>query len=258
MPDLKNREKFEVEIVSALAPRDVETVRDITRFLDETVVSRQDEQFERVWGDVQSSLGWRNLWDTVTGRYRGGLINPLQSTYIAGAGNMLNKFGFGVDESLIMDRGLGWASEYSYELVKGMNTNSQKILSKIVRNFFETDQSVQDLRAALKPIYGTVRADLIAVTEVTRAIQQAEGMVAGELEANGVRMRRIWVTEADGKVCAVCSPRHLMEQGTNWYDPPPAHGRCRCYSDWDVIAIRSMPFILLGREVKSLELGVVA
>lgn len=84
------------------------------------------------------------------------------------------------------------------------------------------------LGAALDSIFGSDRALLIAVTEVTVAL------VAGLMlayEAGEVKRVR-WVTAADESVCPICAPLDgktaLVGEGFDGIAAPPAHPRCRC------------------------------
>jgi len=85
------------------------------------------------------------------------------------------------------------------------------------------------------------RAEMIAATEVTRAITASEMAIAGYLTTVapelGIRpLKPIWYTAVDERVCPVCEPLHGLGQ-ENWRlaapDGPPAHPNCRCYLTWE-------------------------
>jgi SPP1 gp7 family putative phage head morphogenesis protein len=88
-----------------------------------------------------------------------------------------------------------------------------------------------DLRGRLGRIYSPVRAEMIAVTEVTRAAAEGERATVREIEKEGIRMVEVWQTNNDSLVCPICGPRHGKKVGDGWSknDGPPAHPRCRCW-----------------------------
>ena len=84
------------------------------------------------------------------------------------------------------------------------------------------------------------RAEMVAATEVTRAITSAEMGVAGFLTATdgwgpAGPKRPIWYTTSDERVCPICEPLHRVGQEA-WekvaISGPPAHPRCRCWLTW--------------------------
>lgn len=117
-----------------------------------------------------------------------------------------------------------------------------KELSKAIRERMEdaakqAKQDATDAGSALRPgdlsdDLGPINAESIAITETTAA------GTAGEVDARkkadqrfDITVTAYWVTEKDGRVCAICSP--LDEQpesawGEKLRDGPPAHPRCRC------------------------------
>ena len=104
------------------------------------------------------------------------------------------------------------------------------------------------LIAELEPIFGTIRAGRIAVTEVTRTYAQGN---LSAWRASGVVTEKRWYTARDELVCPYCGNLHgqtvsiegdfsvpldkLPPQiasklsGPLLYQSPPAHVNCRCY-----------------------------
>lgn len=79
------------------------------------------------------------------------------------------------------------------------------------------------------------RAELIAITEITRARTQGEMAAAAILEELDILLDARWFTMEDEMVCSICGPLHktpekfwreILPNGT------PAHPRCRCRLDW--------------------------
>ena len=100
------------------------------------------------------------------------------------------------------------------------------------------------------------RAELIAITEITRARTQGEFAAAALLDEIGIPLVGRWYTEEDERVCQICGPLHkTLEKYWSQFFPKgsPAHGRCRCRIDWKEKAKRkpkvkrSAPVGRLGR-----------
>ncbi len=87
-------------------------------------------------------------------------------------------------------------------------------------------------------IFGRKRAEMVAATEVTRAISVAEAwLLLFWSDAGFETGERIWHTEEDGKVCPVCRPLNRTPEAI-WVGTapagPPAHPNCRCWLDYQV------------------------
>lgn len=131
-----------------------------------------------------------------------------------------------------------WAREYSYELVKGLTDKTRKVIQDATSQFIATPGMTRgDLQDLLIPAFGAVRADAIAVTEMTRAYSQAQTAYKEMLAGEGITMERVWHTLADEAVCDVCRNLNRTvenEQGLfvafngKEYDNAPAHVNCRC------------------------------
>jgi hypothetical protein len=87
-----------------------------------------------------------------------------------------------------------------------------------------------ELEALLEPVFGKVRAEAIAVTEITRAASAALDEYQAQLDDAGVMMEKVWRTNRDELVCPLCGPLNGKPE-TEWGDhgPPPRHPRCRCF-----------------------------
>ncbi len=90
---------------------------------------------------------------------------------------------------------------------------------------------------ALEGAFSRERAEMVGITETTRAISTAETALAAfvvtiPVDAGGVnRMDATWYTMKDERVCPICRPLHghdIDDIGRT----PPAHARCRCSILW--------------------------
>lgn len=141
-----------------------------------------------------------------------------------------------------------WARQYTFDLVRGLeDTTIAQVklniasLQKDVSDFFGKPTTLGELRGQigryipdwtdrLGHVWSTpVRAEMIAVTETTRASVQGQlNSVKFLKDDYGIDMVSVWQTANDEKVCEICGPNNGKREGEGWTDPPPAHPNCRC------------------------------
>jgi len=149
--------------------------------------------------------------------------------------DQMNTIGMAFDWTLSHTRAAQWASQYSYQLIQGMNATTQAQMQIAVDEWFKDATSLGALRQQLSPTFGPKRAQLIAQTETTRAAY--EGSTEGYRQSSVVNEVE-WVTVNDEKVCSICgeepdglSGKRAALGGSfpGGYDGPPAHPGCRCF-----------------------------
>lgn len=180
------------------------------------------------------------FWDEEEEELAALLLEHLKLAVAAGAaGNGLDE-GIGIDWELVNKEVQAWARKMSLDLVKGITETSREYVTKRIAEWIESGQPLPALSKALEPMYGPVRAQMIAETEVTRAY--AEGNRAAWRESGVVDGMR-WMTAVDDMVCDICSQLHnakvaIEGQPFEWVNDkgetetteiPPAHVRCRCW-----------------------------
>lgn len=133
--------------------------------------------------------------------------------------------GMAVDWALVNIGVRRWASEYTYDLVKGITGTTRTFLQEALRDWIDSGAPLDTLAGVLEPMFGPIRAEMIAVTEVTRAFAQ------GNIEtwrASGFVTEQRWMTVEDGHVCTtICAP--LDGKTFPLGDPahtPPGHVNC--------------------------------
>jgi HK97 family phage portal protein len=192
------------------------------------------ERLDGQLNEVMDALGdppdiWRldqAFWATQAGQLLAPVRGALESMARDGAERLMLKQAVGVSWDLIATHAADWATRYGYELVKGINDTSATMIGKYVARYIEEQgQTIGDLQTALTPWFGPVRAEKIAVTEVTRAFSAGELDVVQAAKDAGMVMRQTWHTEKDDLVCPVCEP--LDNEETD--EVPPAHVNCRCW-----------------------------
>jgi len=214
MADVMNRDAKEAELVRALS-REFNRVR--VSLL--SIIPDLDR-----WTTDLNPTFWVEHGDELNR-----IVTPLMtSNYLAQAETLLAEFEFlGVEWGLINEAAANWARQYTFELVKDLLETDRRVLQKLIPQFFEQQMTQGQLRAALQPMFGSVRAEMIARTEVTRAASEGEQGVARELAAQGIEMQPVWLTREDEIVCPICGPKANKPIEDNNY--PPAHPRCRCW-----------------------------
>lgn len=205
-----NRDERELDTSSAVAKAQSKARRVLLDALGEAVVL----------AGVTSAV-----WDEIAALYRAALQPALETTFVAAAQASIEA-GVSISWDLVNQRAAEWASNYSFELVRGMVDNDRRFLQTAVDSFYRDKLSLGDLSDKLLRHYGAVRADMIAVTETTRAAVEADRLYAGELRKLGAQMRGIVETNQDEKVCIVCGPKQGNDVSDAGY--PPFHPRCRC------------------------------
>lgn len=193
---------------------------------------------QQVYQDVVELLGdppdilqlTESVWLGIETRYTGAIRPELEAIFLDALNELAEEIGFTLSWDAANQAAADWARQYTFDLVKGINDSSRKMLQQAVSDFFEQGLSIDDLRDKLSAIFGPVRAEMIAVTEVTRAVVEGEKTLIRGLEAEGVMMQSVFNTSNDNRVCPICSP--LNQQVVTEDQHPPRHIRCRCWLSW--------------------------
>lgn len=137
--------------------------------------------------------------------------------------------------------------KYAFKLKKEIDETTNERLRQLITSYItEPGMTIQDLKDRMRPIFGVVRSEMIAVTEVTRAYARGERLAAEQIRSDFPELRLIktWYTNNDEIVCPICEP--LNEQAVSFDEPfrseqdgtvieieePPGHVNCRC---WQII-----------------------
>jgi hypothetical protein len=147
-----------------------------------------------------------------------------------------------IDWALTNTRAFEWAKEYTYDFVKGIEETTRKVLQSAISQFVDTPgMTIGDVMDMLP--FDEVRAQQVAVTEITRAYSTANQLAGEDLkkEFPDVRVVKIWYTNNDDRVCDICGPLDGMEVEIDEFFTtsddksigidPPAHVNCRCWTE---------------------------
>jgi SPP1 gp7 family putative phage head morphogenesis protein len=175
-------------------------------------------------------------WDAIMAELRAVAGPTLVSTATQQAAIYAAGLGIPLDIAKINLAAWAWANAYSYELVSGITATTQQVVSQAVAQFIATPgMTIGDITAMLEVTFGPGRAQMIAVTETTRAYTQANLITQSMLREMGVETVRVWQTSADEKVCSICGPLGGKPENEWGGDGPPAHPNCRCWTTSKVV-----------------------
>lgn len=166
---------------------------------------------------------WQNGWRSIQMH-----VEPvLLDLFLRQAEGLMVGLSVGVDWDMVNVAASGWARQHLEGMLRQLFDRRYDHLNDVIPRFYEEGWNLGMLREDLEKWYSPVRAEMIAVTETTRAAVEGERAMVAQLEKEtGIRMIPIWLTMNDERVCPVCGPRH--EQPITDGKFPPAHPRCRC------------------------------
>ena len=223
MPDIPNRDKLERKIARLLGKYNRGQLEKLLEMMGNSPsLTKIPPEF---WTESQQALAAE-------------LLPFSEQVYLEAAQRVIEEMPIGVNWQLVNQGAADWASRYMDDLVMEISKTTERGIGQAVSRYFTDAETMGDLESALSVmkdrfgnVYGPIRAEMIAVTEVTRAAAQGELAVASELRKEGIEMRKVWQTNKDELVCPICGPLQGQEEGV-WRqsapDGPPAHPRCRC------------------------------
>jgi SPP1 gp7 family putative phage head morphogenesis protein len=129
-----------------------------------------------------------------------------------------------------------WARQYTDELLQQLSTTNEHIVGQALESWISRPgATLDDLKRVLFDAgFNDRRADLIAVTETTRAYSEGEQV---EYVSSGISRWR-WNTNNDEVVCQFCGPLNgtIVTIGEAFgmfrgirVTKPPYHPGCRCW-----------------------------
>lgn len=176
-----------------------------------------------------------DFWD---GKRARGVLEPLlQGTFLIAAEELMMELSIGIEWGLINQRAIEWVRPYAFDLVRGINDTTRGVLQSALQTFYQDKLTKDQLAQLLTPTFGPVRAEMIAITETTRAGVEGERELVRQIQAanQNIKMIPIWQTANDDLVCPICGPRHGKPIEDGYY--PPAHPRCRCWVNHEMTVI---------------------
>lgn len=152
---------------------------------------------------------------------------PTFRTVALGAAQYNADLGLGVNMMLVNEQVLDFTRTYTNEWWAALEATTRDSMRKSLLTWQEFglgERGLPDLIDSLEPLFGPMRAELIASTEVTRLF--AEGSV---ISYNSAGIETVeYQTVRDERVCPICVPLNGKRYPTNAAPNPPRHPRCRC------------------------------
>lgn len=178
---------------------------------------------------VEDGVVTDDEWRAIAQTFQAAIQVELETTALAAGLEAAEALGIGIDPAALHARAIEWARQYSFELVSKLDQRNRALLQQTIGDYFANGLSLSDVEARLTQAFGPVRAQIIAVTETTRASSEGRQAFARELEQMGLKPVVIWKTANDeiAGSCPICGPRNnrpIDEVG----GAPPGHPNCRC------------------------------
>jgi len=150
---------------------------------------------------------WRNeeaiLWDAVS--------RSAMQSLMMGLGNGIDALPAALQQLVSWDTvnqaALDWLQVYRFNQIGGINQTTMQATQRAIQQWIQAGNPLPQLIDALTPIYGAVRAEAIAVTEVTRIFAGGNQIA---WEGTGVIGGKQWMTAVDERVCPLCRPLHMQ------------------------------------------------
>ena len=224
--NVRGRDAFERDLARAIAEAGASAMREVIAGLGDP------PNVDNVPAEV-----WQRYGEHLRALLREHLERVYRAQAEAMAGNLGKQPSESVDWTLANQRAADWAETYSYELVRGVvdtttggiNETLQRALREVISTGISDTLTRGQISDALEPYFGPRRAEMIAITEVTRAAAQGEAGLVAQLGDVGIEITAVWHTSADDAVCEICGEYDGQEQGDGWDELPPAHPGCRCF-----------------------------
>jgi len=217
MPDLANRAQLE---------------RAYRRLMSKLLQAYGGNMLEKLGDPPSMSNLPPGFWDGESEAMINALAPFGERVFLDAAQQMMTALPSAVDWALVNEGAVAWANRYTFDLVRGLTDTNRRLLQTSLDAYFSQGQTIGQFEQRLMNSFGAVRAEMIAVTEVTRAASEGEQQIARELAKQGISLVPVWQTNNDGLVCPICGPRHNKEITDGEY--PPSHPRCRCWVNHEI------------------------
>ena len=153
-----------------------------------------------------------------------------------GISEVVNQTGLGFDNTLTNKDAARWALESAGRLNKDVDATTLDVVQSAVSNFADKPGfTLGDVMDQLP--FDDMRAQRIAITEITRAYAESNQIAGEQLEKEfgDVPVVKVWFTNNDDRVCPKCFPLDgkevaIKDEFSSGISNPPAHTSCRCWT----------------------------
>lgn len=174
----------------------------------------------------------RDLWD----RLAPVILKIISAGGVTGESLLPKEYRALVSWDVFNQKAIDFLRNYRIGPLARINENTRRRTIGIIEDWIKSGERLDLLEQKLQPVFGPVRANNVAVTEVTRIYAEGNKLA---WKATGMVGGNRWNTATDEKVCPVCGPLDGVEVGINdGFTPsgpgegptaPPLHPRCRCW-----------------------------
>lgn len=194
----------------------------------------------RLPGKAESALRSLSEFDD-GGRTLQATLSEVGNAMILGGRELIKRLAIDISFSLANPRAVSYMERRGAELVTQINETSRKRLRTILSTGIDEGWSYSKLASAIRTRFedfSRQRARAIAITELGNAYTESMSIVGHQLQAQGIKMQKRWITVGDSRVDPIdCAPngaagwipmKQLFPSGAA---QPLAHTLCRCALD---------------------------
>jgi len=158
------------------------------------------------------------------------LLVTMEGLLLEAAEQLADENGVPLDPAEIAAAANVWASQYVATTVGKFDSTTRTLIEAVVRKYETTPGMTRaQVEKLLEGALGAKRAEVTAITEITRAAAQATNHYQKALKEMGIEMKRVWNTNNDSLTCPICGPLNGKTEDEHAGEPP-AHPRCRCFT----------------------------
>lgn len=209
---------------------------------DFTVVSRAladrlTALFEKYRGMVVKAIIDGNTPDltALMGSVRAELLVALETLFNDAAEQLADENAIPLDPVAVAAAASVWATGYTATFGGNFDEATRTLIQGVVRKYETTPGMTRaQVEKLLEGALGARRAEVVAITEITRAASQATRHYQKTLKEMGVEMRRVWRTNNDSLTCPLCGPLNGKTE-EEYEGEPPLHPRCRCFETLELV-----------------------
>lgn len=222
MPEVPDRDERERRIAAAL----------LLLFEDQYDFG-DDSQTD--WPIVSAGIG-SIAWPMFESRLRQALTPELQGIYTDSAEQLARQQGIEIPSDRLSQEASDWATRYGGTLAREMAGNTQSEIRRVTELERNGAITAEEASERISRQFSPQRADIIGVTETTRAGTAGEFKAVREFKAQtGITLIAIWRTSGAGNVCPICED--LEGTVEDWQEEypsgPPAHPGCNCNLEYE-------------------------
>lgn len=163
------------------------------------------------------------------------VVGPQLTRILTAEGLRLGQsVGIEFDPAVVESEAAAFTDTYVPTLIRGLSETTAPLVQRALAAYQTTPgMTIGELKDLLTGAYGPVRAQMIAVTEVTNMAAHATLQYQSRVAGAGIEMERVWhASGGDDRQCVICTKldgKAESEWGETYPNGPAAHVNCRCF-----------------------------